>query len=290
MPDKQRQNAKMKRYRNQTHKHRLELMIRPELKDRFCALPGLAEATHAQRLAALCTLWEQHHPAVPLPAEWQEVDDIENLDENDEHQVEQSPANSPTPLAPTEPIDPDFLDSALQQLDAFDAQLLADAAADLADPIPEPEKAPKAPHSSWLDIPLPTVPPFPAKGYYKGIMTALQRLYDSEWPRRKHGNTEDSKRWKEALKSDPALLQAFRYLTFGKDQLAKLIRHCCLGINPREILAWAQLDENDRSVLLWYLVHAGTIYPEALGDVGQRFTQALEHQPKRNPFTWALEK
>lgn len=291
--DKHCHNAKIKRYRDQAHKHRLELMIPPELKDRFSSLHGLEDATHAQRLAALCDHWEQHYSPISTPATLLPESQVqEPAAAGEPDQAKQVPDDSPAlpAIEPAPPIDADFLDSALQQLDEFDAQLLADQAADLAGAAPEQEATPAAAHSFWVDELLPKVPPCPEKGYYQGLMAALQRLYEREWPRRKHGNTEEAKRWKEALRSDPALFQAFRHMTFQKDQLAELIRHYCLGISPNDILAWAQLDEKDRSAVLWYLVHAGTIYPKALGEVGQRFKQALEHQPHRNPITWQLER
>lgn len=39
----------------------LELQVSPELYTRLTALPGLENATHAERLTALCDLWELLH-------------------------------------------------------------------------------------------------------------------------------------------------------------------------------------------------------------------------------------
>ena len=59
MANKELHNDRIARYRNQSGKHRLELIVTPELKKRFQSLPGLENVTNAEKLSALCSLWEK---------------------------------------------------------------------------------------------------------------------------------------------------------------------------------------------------------------------------------------
>lgn len=278
-------NAKIQRYRNQAGKYRLELMITPELRERFAALPELTDATHAQRLAALCALWERAHgsietiltPETPEPAP---------ISADQAHPLQ---GESPAPHPVDEPLAIGMLDldELLNKVNALDAELAAEDAAEA----PRENPVPTTSLPSFLDEPRPLVPPYPDAGNarYQAEKEALQGLYEREWPRRKHGNHEDAKRWKLILRQERPLLAAFRSLTFYKEQLADLIRHACLGLDPNDLLAWAELEEDDRRIILWYLLHAGTIYPDALGEAGQRFRAALERQPKRHILTWEIQ-
>lgn len=56
--DKEKRNARQARYRQQASRSRLEIMITPELLERFRSLQGLEEATNVQKLEALCNAWE----------------------------------------------------------------------------------------------------------------------------------------------------------------------------------------------------------------------------------------
>lgn len=280
MSNKASHNAKIKRYRDQSHKHRLELMITPVLKTRFSSLPGLEDATNAQRLAALCTLWEQQYPAVPIPAELLATEEASTPLQETSEQREDFPTLPENAL----PVDPINLDLVLSQLEAFDAELSAEDASEAGGPVKDTPKS----FSLW-DEPLPNVPLLPKKGYYPELDKAISRLHQQEWHRHKHGNSEEAKRWKRVLRAEPALMTAFRAMTANRDKLRELIKHCCLLLSPNELLAWFSLDEDDRQAVLWYLVHAASIHPEALGQVGERFKQALAAQPKRNFFSWELE-
>jgi hypothetical protein len=267
-------NEYVKRYRNQESKYRLELMITPELNERYKALPGLQGKTHAERFAALCAFWEQHHVSPLSP---------------DSASIEGSPAPATTELEevphfPSLPADPSDLDLALQKLEAFDAELSAEEIAEESSSLPVESKL----LSLW-DEPLPDVPPLPEKRYYVELDQAITQLYQREWHRQKHGNSEEAKRWKRLLRAEPALLKAFLTMTQNRKQLGELIKHYCLAISPNELLAWFSLEEDDRQAVLWYLAHAGIIHPEALGQIGDRFKQARDHQPRRHFLTWQPE-
>lgn len=228
MVTKKQHNEYIKRYRNQDSKHRLELVISPELNERFKALPGLNGKTHAERLTALCEFWEQHHTA---------------------------------------------------RFTEDSSSLSARSKADV--------KTTSTTFSLW-DHPLKKVPPLPQNQHSVELEKVITRLYEQEWPSRKHGNSEEAKRWKRVFHSEPAVLKAFLTMTQNNKQLGDLVKHCCLSIYPNDLLAWFSLEENDRQAVLWYLAHTGIIHPEALGQIGERFAKAREIQPGRNFLTWEL--
>lgn len=58
MDDKEKRNARQARYRQKESLARLDLVVSPELKERFRALPGLEGKTNAEKLEALCNAWE----------------------------------------------------------------------------------------------------------------------------------------------------------------------------------------------------------------------------------------
>jgi hypothetical protein len=166
---------------------------------------------------------------------------------------------------------PQVLDQITASLDAFDQVLVAE------------DTTARTPF--WQE-PLPDVPPLPKtdRAYYRQLSQAIEKL--NQQNQRRHGNSKGAQKWKARLRQEPELMKAFLALAANRGELGDLIRHGCLNINPNHILAWAELEEADQRAVIWYLVHAGTIHPEALGAAGQHFKQALERQPQRGPITW----
>lgn len=60
--DKEKRNARQARYRQKETRARLDLMVSPELLERFRTLPGLDGKTNAEKLEALCNAWNGEAP------------------------------------------------------------------------------------------------------------------------------------------------------------------------------------------------------------------------------------
>lgn len=64
--DKQKRNTRQARYRHKESRARLELMVTPALLERFRALAGLEGKTNAEKLEALCDVWDAQKGAYLL--------------------------------------------------------------------------------------------------------------------------------------------------------------------------------------------------------------------------------
>lgn len=98
--DKKKSNARQARYRST--RARLELMVTEELREQFRALPGTESMTNAEKLEALCNLWQDTYAA--------ENDDAQPFDE-----------------PPISSDDAQVLNDALKSLEALETALSLEA-------------------------------------------------------------------------------------------------------------------------------------------------------------------
>lgn len=265
---KNKHNQRVAQYRARADKERLELMVTPELAQRFRHLPGMGDRTNAQKLEALCDLWlKQTRP--------------EQEPEPEAKEPELPEINNSALIADTGieiPAGPD-LAQIERQLDGIDQELAEDEARDAAPELSEAE----------------------VKGELDGLRHKLEkdvrdlaRYLDEKWPRRV--DTQQSRVaavWGRVLREETALQDAMEQIAAHSPKLAELMisGKALRYVTPRDITALLTLPQADQLLVLMYLMNydSSENARKHLGELGERFHQAWLQQPERTPQSWKLK-
>lgn len=257
MKNKALHNARISRYRTQAGKHRLELMVTPELKERFSSLPGLEDKTHAERLAALCDIWEQTYDKGQTGA-------FLKPEETQSFQSSLPSSTNQADLTCSEDVTPEFDYAAIMQ-DIEQIDLLLNTH--------------ELPATKQTDVE--TVSPAPS---FQELKKLAQKRLENLPPINRH--SLEVQFWRRAYRKDQAFREAVDRLAqqTGPGTKALLLDNQLPFRSQSEVIALATLPTSILKTAIAAVLKGEQSLKTALGDAAEQFRQlVIETAQKSDP-------